>query len=763
MISQRPFADGRHTAVFVFNRLHPEAGDLTRLWLARLCAFAEAGWATHAALINKDAQLDATVAEFVASGRMPADTVVHHYALRDRRIRPSWWTPLPPGASIDPRVGDWLDWLTGQIPGAVVVADSPAAYPYLAAMSNPLVARVANIAVAHLAGGSLTLDPVSAPLGGRFAERLAGHERAFDALVTMTTAQAQDLRARFGADLSVSVLPPAVPGAESGLLPLPTPSASPLATTPADPDSGSRPEPVGDRAARIVSVGPLDAASHHDEVLHACRPALLADPGLRLEVVGRGELTQPLLDLVEELGLTGRVQLVEPRADPIADFTGAALTVWAGRRAAYPLAIARSLVAGVPVVARDVRYGPAELLSSPELGELVRGRTPEDLAAAIGRRLARPPTDPGQVRTAADRVLGPLAPRSVWSRWLALAEVLADRACDRHHPSLLIESVSTTTRVLRLPGVLADSETPLEGWSCELPGLVQPAGWLTRPSAPPGAPKPEDEGLPVHAHAAGPTREVVVELRSNALAFVAADQGAYRLDFTNGTETVPLLTTDFEPRVVASRVGNATLERHRDGSVWVSPRQELLFASNLDGGLLVRIAADGSASDVTHALNWIVDIDWADLVATEEGAQFTGVLRATGIAPAPDSTPAICVTDVGGFSRTVGLLHYTAPPTLEGLAWSAPVAGVIRSDPLVATTALAGQALSLHMGFRGLLVPIGGLWTHGRRGPLPLSCPRGMVTLLPSPGGRVLAAPGRGYRARVSGLVRSALGGLRRG
>ncbi len=751
MISQRPFSDGRHSAVFVFNRLRPDAGALTQMWLARLQAFADAGWATHAALINKDATLDATVAELVSAGRMPADTVVHHYALRDRRIRPSWWTTLPPGAPIDPRVGDWLDWLTGQIPGAVVVADSPAAYPYLSAMSNPTVARVANIALPHLAGGSLTLDPVTAPLSQRFADRLAGHERAFDALVTMTTAQAEDLRARFGSALPVSVLPPALAGAEAGTGVLPL----------GEPEPG--PQAVVDQRRRIVSVGPLETASHHDDVLHACRGALLADPDLRLQIVGRGEQAQQLLDLVEQLGLTGQVELVEPKADPIEDFTGAALTVWAGRRDAYPLAIARSLLAGVPVVARDVRYGPASLLTSPELGELVCGRTPEDLAAAINGVLAQPPTDPSRFRVAADRVLGPLAPQSACSRWLALAGDLADRACDRRHPSLLIESVSTTTRVLRLPGVLADSETPLTGWSCELPGLVEPAGWLSRPPIPPGSPEPEDEDLPVHEHAAGPTREVIVELRSNALAFVASAQGAYRLDFTDGTETIPLRMTTFEPRVIASRVGNATLERHPDGSVWVSPREELLFATNLDGGLLVRTGPDGSPSDITHALDWIVDIDWADLVATEQGARFSGVLRATGIAPADDSAPAICVTDAGGFSRSVGLLHYTAAPTIEGLTWSAPVAGVMQSDPLVATTALAGKALALHMGFRGLLVPIGGLWTHGRRAPLQLTCPRGMVTLLPSPGGRVIAAPGRGYRARASGSVRSALGGLARG
>ena len=743
MISDRPFADGRHTAVFVFNELKADGGRLTQFWLARLRAFAEAGWATHAVLINKDAHLQRTVRGLVDDGRFPADTCLHHYALRDRRIRASWWGPLPPGGSIDPRVGDWLDWLTAQVPGAVVFADSPAAYPYLAAMTNPQVARVAGVHLNHLTGPKPGQDPARAVMTPRFAERFADQQGAFDALVVLTEAQAQDLRTRFGADTPTLVIPPAV--------------AAPAPTL----GSGFDPGPDAPRRC-ILSFGPLETASRHDHVLRAAQPAMVADPGLTLDVVGEGDGSDALLALAEELGMAERVRIVTPTSDEYAPFEGALLTVWAGRRESFPLAILRSMGAGVPVVAYDVAYGPAELITAPEVGALVRSGDVEGLTAAISRRVgaSASPTTPSphdEVVAAAGAVLRRTDPRAVWARWTAMAAELADRACDHRTPSLLVESLTTTARVLRMPGVLADSSTGLTAWACELPGLAEPAGWLTDPPPVSGVEDVEDvedEDLPVHPHAAGPTREVVALVRSNALAFVANETGPFRLEFTDGTTTVPMLTTGFETRIIAARVGNATLERQPDGSVWVSPRPELLLATNVDGRLLVRIGEDGAASDITHALDWVVDIDWANLAPTPEGATFTGILRATNIAPADDSPPAICVADVGGFSRTVGLLHYTGEPTVEGLDWSAPVAGVIETDSLVATTDLARGALALHVGFRGLLVPIGGLWTHGRRSPMHLTCPRGMVTLLPSPGGRVLVAPGKGYRARTSGAIR---------
>jgi glycosyltransferase involved in cell wall biosynthesis len=741
---ERPFVDGRRTAVFVLNELRVDGGQLTQMWLARLRAFAEAGWATHAAHINKNPQLDAVVATLVDAGQMPADTVVHHYAKRDRGVRASWYGRLPEGVSADPRVGDWLDWLTGQIPGAVVFADSPAAYPYLAHMSNPLIARVAGIHVSHLAAGARGTDPISSPLAPRFEDRFAPWHGEFDALVVPTAAQAADLRARFGEDLPLVTIPPAVPAPHR-----PAAAAGPSGADADDADRPGSPVPPGVR--RIVATAPLEPGSHHEDAIRAFHAVAGTHPDAVLQIVGEGDIAAELESLAGELGLSGRVWIIPPGPDPDAPFPGAAATVWTGRREALPQVIVRSLHHGVPVVARDVKYGPVELLTDPELGDLVCSTS--ELAEALDRRL-RAGHDPEAVRASAAPLLRRTDPAEVGARWVALAHELADGACDHRSPSLLVESVNTNARVLRMPGILADSGSSLAAWSCELPGLVEPAGWLTEATR--TAPGDDDEEQATHPHAAGPTREVVVQLRSNALAFVVTETGEpIRLDFTDGAMSAPLLTTAFQDRVIASRVGNAILARRPDGTVWVTPLPELVYASNVDGRLFASAEPGGTPSDITHAVSWGVDIAWSDMRATPQGAAFTGILRAVGIAPAEGSVPSICVPDVGGYSRVVGELHYLDEPTATGQEWAARVGGVIEVDALTATTTLARHALSMHVGFRGLLVPVGGLWTHGQRSPIHLACPRGEVTLLPSPGGRILAAPGKGYRARASGVARA--------
>jgi glycosyltransferase involved in cell wall biosynthesis len=752
VISERPFADGRRTAVFVFSELRRDAGRLTADWLWRLRAFDAAGWATHAALINKDPGLEATVDALVGEGRFPVTTGLHHFARRDRRVRPSWYGPLPEGQDFDDRVADWLDWLTAQVPGALVFADSPVTYPYVARMSNPTVARLAAVHRNHLAAGTdgHEIDAATAPLAARFVERgFDAAQAAFDALVVMTARQGEDLRARLGGATRVAVIPPPVGGPEPGALP----------SGPAWP------------GRRIVCVGPLDAAARHDDAIRAFALVAAAHPDTALELVGTGPLAGELTAMAFESGVGNRVRVLAPGPDEDAPFASAALSLWTGRRDACPPAIARALRAGVPVIAYDVRYGPRELLAAvpaaarAAAGDLVGDGDVGGLARAMSRRLQAGPTQqaPALVRRGAD-LLPDTEPDRVATRWLRLGAALADAACDHGSPTLLVESMSTNARTIRVPGVLADSDGELGAWTLELPGATEAVGRLTgatTPSPAQAAEAAEDDESPTIPHATRSTRSVLVHLRLSALAFAAVQSASeLRVELTDGTTTVPLLATGFSDRILASRAGNATMRRRPDGTVWVAPRPELLFASQVDGRLLVRTAAGEPPTDVTHAVDWSVDLDWATLAEQEHGVAFTGCLRASRIAPADDSPPAICVPDVGGFSRVVGELRYTDEPAVDGESWSAEIAGVIETDPLVATTQLARRALALHVGFRGLLEPIGGLWTHGQRQRIQLTGPRGEVTLLPSPGRRMIAAPGRGYRARTSSALR---GLVRRG
>ncbi len=558
LASDRPFVDGRRCVVVLARDLTDNPSDRTRY--ERIRAFDAAGWATHLVVIRDAPTLPDTVDGLRGDNKLPTGTSVHCFGRRDRRIRASWWAIHEPGEPITPCVADWLDWLTGQLPGAVVIVDEPEAYSYVAAMSNPLVARIAGI----------TTDPAA--------------------------------------------WPPAAP------------------------------------------LGDLDAQSY-------------------------GEDPTPTSTPTPEQRLAGFEALV-----------AASTTLAAQVRA----------VATPPVELAIINHPDQAQAGAPEL-------------------------------------------------WVELAARWADLRWDRSSPVLLTETVATLQRILRFSGVLAGSSTDLPDWTCTLPGLVDPAGTVVPAASEAPGEGPDDDVAPHDVRASGLIREVDVLVRSNALAYVAASNDPFELEFADGVAMVPLLSMAFDPRIIASLAGNATMIRQPDGRVLISHLEAVVEATEADGRHVVHLG-EGQPTDVTHALRWSLDIDWGTFTVIPEGVAFEAEMRAARISPG-DPPPCLCVADVAGYSRPVGPLHYTGEARLKGPSWRRPVAGVLQVDPLVATTALAGGGLELHLGVPGGTAPVGALRTRGRRRPIQLSCPRGRVTMLAAPEGQVLITPGRGYRVRAQRLM----------
>lgn len=669
----------------------------------------------------------AKVDALIADGRFAADTSVHHFALRDRRVRPNWRGPLPVGQTRDGRISDWLDWLTGQIPGAVVIADSPADFPFVAGMSNPLIARVAAISTNHLADRAAVGDPTG-ELVPLFADRFVPVADRFEAIVVATNSQLKDLKALLAPDAPLRVIPEMVPH-------IPQESPSPVVLP-----------------RRVVTLGALDFHTHAPAI-QAIQALSGRYPDLRLEIVGEGPHGAELLALAVELGVANRVHLLAGgTADP---FRGARLGVCNSPNDSATKVLITALSAGVPVVARDLRYGPRDLIAKPRVGAIVG--IGEPLAPLMDEILFADPS-PQSVVAAAAEVLHEREPAVVARRWTELASELSESACDRRIPALLVESIYSTARVIKVSGVLADSATALTEWTCQLAHLETPAGWLSAPPVLTASDAEDNDEPPSHPHAAGPTREVVVQLRSNALAYSAVKSGeAHRLDFGDGTTTRPLLAAAFPDRFIASQVGNATLSRRTDGSVWVTPREELVFTSEVDGRLIVRNGEGEPPSDVTHAVTWKLTLAWEGVTLTPEEVGFTGLLTGSGLAPDASSIPSVCVSDVGGFARTVGAVEYATEPVVDGLSWQAHVTGQLSTTALGATVKLAGRPLRLFVGFPSILEPIGSVWTSGSGKPMRLATSRGQVTLIPSSEGRVLAAPGMGLRPRISVAIRTAI------
>ncbi len=167
----------------------------------------------------------------------------------------------------------------------------------------------------------------------------------------------------------------------------------------------------------LVAAGRLTPQKDFATLLRAV--ALL--DGVRLVVLGEGELRAPLGRLAHDLGIADRVAFPGFASNPYPAYRAADAFVLSSRWEGLPTVLVEALSLGTPVVATDCPSGPAEILAGGRWGRLVPPGDPEALAAGISATLAecRRPTAP--------EALEPFRLETVSARW---ADLLAAVAAD---------------------------------------------------------------------------------------------------------------------------------------------------------------------------------------------------------------------------------------------------------------------------------------------------------------------------------------------
>ena len=108
----------------------------------------------------------------------------------------------------------------------------------------------------------------------------------------------------------------------------------------------------------------------------------------RLIILGEGEERPYLENLICELNLQNKILLPGFQPDPAAWLAHAALLVSPSRREGFGNALVEALAYGIPVVATDCPFGPAEILQNGKYGRLVPSDDADAMAQAIDDTLA---------------------------------------------------------------------------------------------------------------------------------------------------------------------------------------------------------------------------------------------------------------------------------------------------------------------------------------------------------------------------------------
>ena len=147
--------------------------------------------------------------------------------------------------------------------------------------------------------------------------------------------------------------------------------------------------PAGELGTRLVAVGRLIESKALDELLRAL---VRTDPLVTLRVIGDGPQRGALEELVAELGITSRVQLLGRIDDPASlatEIAAADLFVHPSRYEGMPNAVLESLALGTPVLATTDLTVLEELAG--EVGTAALRLVPRaELPAALAQARTRP-------------------------------------------------------------------------------------------------------------------------------------------------------------------------------------------------------------------------------------------------------------------------------------------------------------------------------------------------------------------------------------
>lgn len=195
---------------------------------------------------------------------------------------------------------------------------------------------------------------------------------AFDAAIALSSGVAEELRR------IVPALRDRVEVVPNVGLPLPAQMATAL----------SQPRCGGTDGCTLLACGRLTKQKDYPTLLRAF--ALLRGDGLRLNILGDGELRESLQRLVSDLGLADRVTFLGFQRDPFSHMRAADIFVLSSRWEGFGNVLVEAMAMGTPVVSTDCPHGPAEIIADGKTGLLVPTGQPEALAAALQRLIDDP-------------------------------------------------------------------------------------------------------------------------------------------------------------------------------------------------------------------------------------------------------------------------------------------------------------------------------------------------------------------------------------
>ena len=130
---------------------------------------------------------------------------------------------------------------------------------------------------------------------------------------------------------------------------------------------------------RIICVGRLTRQKRFDRLVNAFSLIAPKFPNWYVDIFGKGEEEQNLLQQINDLGMEGRVQILPPTSNIYSEYQRSQFFVMSSDFEGFGLVIVEAMACGIPVIATNCPFGPSEIIEDGVNGLLSKMDT-NDLA-----------------------------------------------------------------------------------------------------------------------------------------------------------------------------------------------------------------------------------------------------------------------------------------------------------------------------------------------------------------------------------------------
>lgn len=134
---------------------------------------------------------------------------------------------------------------------------------------------------------------------------------------------------------------------------------------------------------RVIAVGRYDYQKGFEDLIDSWSLVSRKFPDWRLDIFGSGELENDLQSQINNLNLTGIVQLKPPVKDIQKEYLNSSILAMSSRYEGLPMTLLEAQVCGLPMVAYACKCGPKDLITDGENGFLVEEGNKRQLAERL--------------------------------------------------------------------------------------------------------------------------------------------------------------------------------------------------------------------------------------------------------------------------------------------------------------------------------------------------------------------------------------------